>query len=72
MASGNEDEASVSVVLRAGSKPRKDVIRVMPRGVDRCRGGLDDPARQWKISESYYVERQFWRQDIEPMGMLWR
>lgn len=33
--------------------------------LDRFRRRLDDPARQWKISEADYTERAFWPQYIE-------
>jgi PPK2 family polyphosphate:nucleotide phosphotransferase len=49
-----------------GSTILKFYLHISPEEqLDRFRQRLDDPARQWKISEGDYAERQFWPQYIE-------
>ncbi len=49
-----------------GTRILKFLLHISPEAqLDRFRERLEDKSRQWKISESDYVERAFWPQYIE-------
>lgn len=54
------------MLAQNGTRILKFYLHISPEEqLDRFKRRLDDPARQWKISESDYAERMFWPKYIE-------
>lgn len=55
-----------SMLAENGTRILKFYLHISPEEqLERFKRRLEDPARQWKISESDYVERKFWPQYLE-------
>ena len=49
-----------------GTRILKFYLHISPKEqLERFKARLEDPARQWKISEADYAEREFWPQYVE-------
>lgn len=54
------------MLTRNGTRVLKFFLHITPEEqLERFRQRLDDPARQWKISDADYTEREFWPQYVE-------
>jgi PPK2 family polyphosphate:nucleotide phosphotransferase len=55
-----------SLLARSGTRILKFYLHIDPKEqLARFEQRLDDPARNWKISESDYTEREYWPQYVE-------
>lgn len=53
-------------LIESGTRILKFYLHISPEEqLERFKQQLDDPARQWKISESDYTERELWPEYIE-------
>jgi PPK2 family polyphosphate:nucleotide phosphotransferase len=53
-------------LIESGTRILKFYLHISPEEqLERFKQRLDDPARQWKISESDYTERELWPEYIE-------
>jgi polyphosphate kinase 2 (PPK2 family) len=54
------------MLAQNGTSVLKFFLHISPEEqLDRFKQRLDDPARHWKISESYYSERELWPKYVE-------